>query len=296
MDPWWLSPGGFVAVSALLGLAIGSFLNVVIHRLPRMMERDWADQCAELRGETIVEAEPYSLVRPRSRCPNCGRMITAIENIPILSYLALGGRCRGCGTRISWRYPLVEAFSATMFGIVAWRFGPSLGAIAAMLFVAAMIALTFIDLDTQYLPDDITLPLVWAGLLLNLSSDGFADSLRSAVLGAVAGYMALWTVTKAYFYYRRLMNRLLNQQRPEIGMGNGDFKLLAAIGAWLGWQILPVTILLASVVGAVVGIVLMILTRKNRDLQIPFGPYLAAAGVIALLWGKNLTQAYLGLL
>jgi len=296
MDLWSSYPDGFAAVSVLLGLAIGSFLNVVIHRLPRMMEQDWAAQCAELRGEPAPGGETFSIVHPRSRCPDCGHAITAIENIPIVSYLALKGRCRGCGKPISWRYPFVEAFTALMFAVVAWKLGPSLAAFAGMLFIAAMIALTFIDFDTQYLPDDITLPLIWAGLLLNLSSIGFADSLRSAVLGAAAGYLVLWTVTKAYFYYRRLMNRLLAQQRPEIGMGNGDFKLLAAVGAWLGWQMLPVTILLSSVVGAAVGIVLMILTRQGRDLQIPFGPYLAAAGVIALLWGKSLTQAYLSFL
>jgi len=296
MDPWWLSAGGFVAVSLLFGLAIGSFLNVVIHRLPRMMERDWAAQCADLRGEPVPAGEPFSLVQPRSRCPDCGHAISALENIPIVSYLVLRGRCRGCGKPISWRYPLVEALTALLFGVVGWRLGPGIAAGAAMCFIAAMIALTFIDFDTQYLPDDITLPLIWAGLLLNLTQHGFADNLRSAVLGAAAGYLTLWSVTKIYYYYRRLMNRLLDQQRPEIGMGNGDFKLLAAIGAWLGWQMLPVAVLLSSVVGAAVGIVLMILTRRGKDLQIPFGPYLAAAGVIALLWGKPLTQAYLGLL
>jgi leader peptidase (prepilin peptidase)/N-methyltransferase len=287
--------GGFVAVSVLLGLAIGSFLNVVIHRLPRMMEQDWAAQCAELRGEILPEREPYSIVRPRSRCPDCGHQITAMENVPIVSYLLIGGRCRGCGKRISWRYPLIEALTGVMFGVAAWKFGPTVAAGGAMLFIAATIALTFIDFDTQYLPDDITLPLVWAGLLINLTQDGFADGIRSAVLGAAVGYMTLWTVAKTYFYYRRLMNKLLNQQRQEIGMGNGDFKLLAAIGAWLGWQMLPVTILLSSVVGATVGIILMILTRQGRDVQIPFGPYLAVAGVVALFWGKTITQAYLGL-
>ena len=295
MDLLPIPPDGFVAVSVFIGLAIGSFLNVVIHRLPRMMEQDWAAQCAELRGETLPENEPFSIVRPRSRCPDCGHQITAMENIPIVSYLMIGGRCRGCGKRISWRYPLVEALTGLMFGVIAWKFGPTVAAAGAMFFVAAAIALTFIDFDTQYLPDDITLPLVWSGLLINLTQHGFAEGIRSAVLGAVAGYMTLWTVAKAYFYYRRLMNRLLNQQRQEVGMGNGDFKLLAAIGAWLGWQMLPVTVLLSSVVGAIVGIILMVLTRQGRDLQIPFGPYLAIAGVIALFWGKTITQAYLGL-
>jgi leader peptidase (prepilin peptidase) / N-methyltransferase len=295
MDLLPIPPDSFVAVSVFIGLAIGSFLNVVIHRLPRMMEQDWAAQCADLRGEPPPENEPFSIVRPRSRCPECGHQITAMENIPIVSYLMIGGRCRGCGKRISWRYPLVEALTGLMFGVIAWKFGPTVAAAGAMLFVTATIALTFIDFDTQYLPDDITLPLVWAGLLINLTPHGFAEDIRSAVLGAAVGYMTLWTVAKGYFYYRRLINKLLDQQRQEVGMGNGDFKLLAAIGAWFGWQMLPVTTLLSSVVGALVGIILMVLTRQGRDLQIPFGPYLAIAGVIALFWGKTITQAYLGL-
>lgn len=278
-----LSAGGFIAVSVLLGLVIGSFLNVVIHRLPRMMERDWAAQCAELRGEAEPDSEPFSIVRPRSRCPHCGHQIGALENIPLLSYVILGGRCKGCGKRISWRYPLVEALTAAMFGFAAWHFGLGVPAVAAMLFVAAMIALTFIDFDSQLLPDSITLPLLWAGLLLNVFAT-FTD-LTSAVWGAVAGYLTLWSV---YWLFKLTTGKE--------GMGYGDFKLLAAIGAWLGWQVLPLTILLSSMVGALVGIGLIVLARHGRNVPIPFGPYLAAAGIVALFWGKAMTRAYLDLL
>jgi leader peptidase (prepilin peptidase)/N-methyltransferase len=279
-----LQPGGaFIAVAVVFGLMIGSFLNVVIHRLPRMMERDWAAQCAELRGEAASVGEPYSLVRPRSRCPDCGRPILATENIPLLSYLILRGRCRGCGKAISARYPLVEALTGMLFGICAWQLGPSLAAAGAMTFSAAMVALAFIDLDTQLLPDDITLPLLWLGLLINLP--GTFTDLAGAVAGAAVGYLSLWSV-----YW------LFKMATGKEGMGYGDFKLLAAIGAWLGWQVLPLTILLSSLVGAVVGIGLIVLVRHGRNVPIPFGPYLAAAGLIALFWGKSLTHAYLGLL
>jgi leader peptidase (prepilin peptidase)/N-methyltransferase len=278
-----LQPGGvFIALAIVLGLAIGSFLNVVIHRLPRMMERDWEAQCAELRGETVAEQESFSLARPRSRCPHCGRQIRAFENIPVLSFLLLGGRCKGCGTQISWRYPIVEAATGILFGVCAWVFGPTLAAAGAMAFIAAMIALTMIDFDTQLLPDDITLPLLWLGLLLNLR--GTFTDLSSAVIGVMAGYLSLWTV---YWVFKLVTGKE--------GMGYGDFKLLAAIGAWLGWQMLPLTILLSSLVGAVVGIALIVLARHGRNVPIPFGPYLAAAGVIALFWGDSLTRTYLGI-
>jgi leader peptidase (prepilin peptidase)/N-methyltransferase len=274
---------GLLALALFFGLVVGSFLNVVIHRLPIMMERDWLAQCAELRGEEAPTQEPLSLAMPRSRCPACGHAITALENIPILSYLALGGRCRGCRVRISPRYPLVEALTGIAFALAAWKFGPSAAAAGAMLFIAAMIALTFIDFDKQLLPDDITLPLLWAGLLFN-AFGVFAD-LKSAVLGAAAGYLLLWSV---YWLFKLATGKE--------GMGFGDFKLLAAIGAWTGWAMLPLTILLSSFVGAIVGIALMVLAKHGRDVPIPFGPYLAAAGVIALLWGKPLTQTYLQLL
>lgn len=270
-----------VATAVLFGLLIGSFLNVVIHRLPRMMEREWAVQCAELRGEPPPEQEPYSLVSPRSHCPQCGRPVAALENVPILSYLVLRGRCRGCGTRISWRYPAVEALTGILFGLTAWHFGAGWPAAAAMVLVAALVALCFIDLDTQLLPDDITLPLVWAGLLVNLF--GTFTSLNSAVIGAIAGYLSLWSV---YWVFKLVTGKE--------GMGYGDFKLLAAIGAWLGWQILPLTILASSAVGAVAGITLIVFARHGRNIPIPFGPFLGAAGVISLFWGKPIIQAYLG--
>jgi leader peptidase (prepilin peptidase)/N-methyltransferase len=278
-----MDPVALATMAALFGLLIGSFLNVVIHRLPRMMERDWAVQCAELRGEEPPAGEPFSLVRPRSRCPHCGRQVQALDNIPILSFLMLHGRCGGCGQKIGIRYPLVEAITGLLFGFVAWRFGPTLATAGALTFVAAMIALTCIDFDTQLLPDDITLPLLWLGLLLNLQ--GTFTDLPSAVIGAMAGYLSLWSV---YWLFKLVTGKE--------GMGYGDFKLLAAIGAWLGWQVLPLTILLSSLVGAVVGIALIVLARHGRNVPIPFGPYLAAAGVIALFWGKPLTKAYIGLL
>ena len=277
LEPWALA-----LYCALFGLLVGSFLNVVIHRLPIIMERDWQRQCAELAGTPAPTFEPLGLAKPRSRCPHCDRQVLAVDNIPILSYLLLRGRCRGCGKKISPRYPLVEALTGLLFGYTAWRHGLSLAGMGALLFVAAMIALTFIDFDTQLLPDDITLPLLWAGLLLNLG--GTFASLSQAVIGAVAGYLALWSV---YWLFKLATGKE--------GMGYGDFKLLAAIGAWLGWTLLPLVILLSSLVGAVVGIALIVLARHGRNVPIPFGPYLAAAGVIALFWGKQLSQAYLGL-
>jgi leader peptidase (prepilin peptidase)/N-methyltransferase len=276
-------PAALSAACALFGLLIGSFLNVVIHRLPIMMEREWRAQCAELAAQPAPpEAEPFSLVSPRSRCPHCGHPVSALENIPILSYLFLRGRCRGCGQAISPRYPLVEALTGLLFGYAAWRFGASLATMGALLFIAAAIALTFIDFDTQLLPDDITLPLVWAGLLINLN--GTFVPLSQAVIGAAVGYLALWSV---YWLFKLATGKE--------GMGYGDFKLLAAIGAWLGWQMLPAVILLSASVGAVVGIALIVLARHGRNVPIPFGPYLAAAGLIALFWGKQLNQTYLGL-
>ncbi|CAH1747301.1 Leader peptidase / N-methyltransferase [Thauera humireducens] len=276
-------PFAFTGVGALLGLFVGSFLNVVIHRLPRMMERDWHVQAAELRGEEVQPTERFNLATPRSRCPHCGHLIGALENIPVLSYLVLRGRCGHCGARISLRYPIVEAFTALLSGYAAWHFGFGLAAAGALLFIWTMVALAFIDIDTQLLPDDLTLPLLWLGLLFNLG-DTFSD-LPSAVIGAMAGYLALWSV---YWLFKLVTGKE--------GMGYGDFKLLAAIGAWLGWSLLPLTILLSSLVGAVVGITLIVLARHGRNVPIPFGPYLAAAGIIALFWGETLTSRYLGLL
>ena len=276
-------PLAFTILSGLVGLFVGSFLNVVIHRLPRMMERDWHAQAAELRGEQAPANERFNLATPRSRCPHCGHQITMLENIPIVSYVVLRGRCAHCGAGISRRYPIVEALSALLSAYAAWHFGFSASALGALLFVWAMVALTFIDLDTQLLPDDITLPLLWLGLAFNLGTT-FAE-LPDAVIGAMAGYLALWSV----FWLFKLAT-------GKEGMGYGDFKLLAAIGAWLGWQMLPLTILLSSLVGAVVGILLIVVARHGRNVPIPFGPYLAAAGLIALFWGERITERYLGLL
>ncbi len=268
-------------LGAVLGLFVGSFLNVVIHRLPRMMERDWLAQAAELRGEPVPEAERFNLASPRSRCPHCGHLITAIENIPLLSYLALRGHCRHCGAHISKRYPAVEVLSAVLSGYAVWHFGAGMAAVGALVFVWAMIALAFIDLDTQLLPDDLTLPLLWLGLLFNIKA--VFVPLPEAVIGAVAGYLALWSV---YWVFKQLTGKE--------GMGYGDFKLLAAIGAWLGWTALPLTLLLSSLVGALIGISLIVFARHGRSVPIPFGPYLASAGVIALFWGETLTAHYLG--
>lgn len=262
---------------------VGSFLNVVIHRLPKMMEHGWMAECAELRGETPPPAEKLTLATPRSRCPQCGHAISALENIPVLSFLFLRGRCRACQAPISLRYPLVEALSGVLSGYAIWRLGVSGAGIGALFFIWCMIALTFIDFDTQLLPDSITLPLLWAGLLLNLN--GTFTDLRSAVIGAAAGYLSLWSVYWAF-----------KLATGKEGMGYGDFKLLAAIGAWLGWKMLPLAILASSMVGAVVGIALIVLARHGRNIPIPFGPYLAAAALIALFWGKPLTEHYLGLL
>ncbi len=265
----------------LLGLCVGSFLNVVIHRLPKIMERQWRAECAELAGQESPSPERYNLVVPRSACPACGHRITALENIPVLSYLLLRGKCSGCSAIISPRYPAVEMITAVLSGYVAWHFGYGMAAAGALMFTWSMIALTFIDLDTYYLPDSITLPLLWLGLLINLG--GTYASLSSAVIGAAAGYLSLWAV---YWIFKWATGKE--------GMGYGDFKLLAAIGAWLGWQMLPLTILLSSLVGAVIGISMIVLARQGRNVPIPFGPYLAIAGMIAMLYGDALTRAYLG--
>jgi len=281
MSALFADPALFALAAGLFGLMVGSFLNVVIHRLPIMMERDWAAQCAELRAEPPPVFEALSLARPRSRCPKCGHSISALENIPIISWLLLHARCKGCAAPISFRYPLIEALTGLLFALAAWHFGFTVAGLGALVFVAALIALTGIDFDTQLLPDDITLPLLWLGLALNAFS--VYTDLKSAVIGAMAGYLSLWAV---YWSFKLITGKE--------GMGYGDFKLLAALGAWLGWQMLPLTILLSSFVGAVVGIALMVFARHGRNVPIPFGPYLAAAGAIALVWGKPLTRAYLG--
>jgi leader peptidase (prepilin peptidase)/N-methyltransferase len=282
---WLAQPAVLPWVALALGLCIGSFLNVVIHRLPKMMEREWREQCAELAGKPAAPAAEgrYNLLVPRSACPACSHRITALQNIPILSWLALRGKCAACGARIAARYPLVELAAGLIGAYAAWRYGPTLAALAAAAFGWALLSLALIDLDTQLLPDDITLPLLWAGLLVNFG--GTLVPLGTAVIGAVAGYLALWLVYWAF-----------KLATGKEGMGHGDFKLLAAIGAWLGWQKLPLVILLASVVGAAVGIALMVFARHAREKPIPFGPYLAAAGLIALFWGEHITRRWLPIL
>lgn len=284
-------PAVFPWLALALGLAVGSFLNVVIHRLPKMMEREWQEQCAELAREAqpagptaaVPEAPPaprYNLLVPRSHCPACGHTISALENIPLLSYAVLRGRCSACRARIHPRYPVVELAAGLAGAWCAARFGFSLAAVAAMIYLWALVAASVIDFDTQYLPDSITLPLLWLGLLVNIP--GTFTDLRSAVIGAAAGYLFLWSV---YWLFKLATGKE--------GMRFGDFKLLAALGAWCGWQMLPLAILLSSFIGAVVGIALMVLARHGRNVPIPFGPYLALAGVVALFWGPQITRYYL---
>ena len=272
----------WVSLVSIIGLMVGSFLNVVIYRLPEMTKRSWLQQCAELRGETAPVFAKFNLMIPRSACIYCGHKITALENIPIISYLVLRGRCKQCKKHISLRYPFVEAVTALMSGLVAWHFGFSLLALAALIFVWALIVLAVIDLDTQLLPDDITLPLLWLGILINLNN-GFTD-IHGAVIGAVVGYLSLWST---YWCFKLITGKE--------GMGYGDFKLLAAIGAWLGWGMLPIVIVFSSLMGAVVGIGLIMGARYNKNMPIPFGPYLVSGALIALFVGNDINQLYLGL-
>ncbi len=274
------NPTFFIAFVSLIGLAVGSFLNVVIYRLPKMMEQEWHQQCRELQGIENTEKIKFTLASPRSACPTCGHQISAIENIPVISYLVLKGKCRACQTNISLRYPLIELLTATIAGLVAWKFGYTASTVFALTFTFALIALTFIDADTQLLPDDITLPLLWLGLLFNLNT-GFTD-LQSAVIGAMAGYLSLWSI---YWLFKLVTGKE--------GMGYGDFKLLASIGAWFGWQLLPAVILLSSISGAVIGIALILFSKHGRENPMPFGPYLAIAGVAALFFGEQLAHFYL---
>ena len=266
----------------VVGLLVGSFLNVVIHRLPIMMERDWHTQCAELNQQPAPEYDRLNLVVPRSRCPKCKHQITALENIPVISYLFLRGKCSNCGTPISVRYPIIELFTGLISGYLAYRFGFGWELLALLLFTWTLIALSMIDFDTTLLPDSLTLPLLWLGLILSLQP--LFVSPKDAILGAVFGYLSLWSVYHAF--------KLVTGKE---GMGYGDFKLLAAIGAWVGWQQLPLVILLSALVGAVVGIALIVITSRGKDVPIPFGPYLAAAGWIAVMWGEQITSSYLQL-
>ena len=271
-----------LTATALLGLLVGSFLNVVIHRLPLMMQRDWRSQCAEFleQPQQAPTDEPVTLAKPRSRCPHCGHAIGALENIPVISYLWLRGKCSDCGARISPRYPIIEIVTALLSTAVAWHFGFGWPLAGGLILTWALIALTMIDFDHQLLPDSITLPLLWLGLALNLG--GLYTDIDSAVIGAMAGYLSLWGI---YWLFKLATGKE--------GMGFGDFKLLAMLGAWMGWQALPVIILLSSAVGAVIGIGLIVLRGRDRNIPIPFGPYLAIAGWIAFLWGERITNIYL---
>jgi len=265
----------------LIGLSVGSFLNVVIYRLPKMMEQQWTRDCRELLGEPAPADSPrFDLSQPPSHCPNCNHRIRPWENIPLVSWLALRGRCSNCRNPISPRYPAVEAVTGLLSLAVAWHFGFTWTTAGALCLTWALIALSMIDFDTQLLPDNITLPFLWLGLLLSLSPY-FADP-RSALIGAAAGYLSLWSV---YQLFKRLTGKE--------GMGYGDFKLLAMLGAWLGWQSLPQIILLSAMVGAIVGVSLILLRGRDRNIPIPFGPYLAAAGWISLMWGEQINRAYL---
>lgn len=274
------TPALLYATVGLFALAVGSFLNVVIHRLPLMMEQAWRRECAELTGEEVPAAERLSLALPGSRCPHCGHALRARENIPLLSYLFLRGRCSACAQPIGARYPLVEAGTALLSLLVVWHFGVTWEAGAALVLTWGLIVLAGIDIDTQLLPDSITLPLLWLGLLLSLAG-GFASP-RDAILGAALGYLFLWTIYQGF--------KLITGRE---GMGYGDFKLFALFGAWLGWQALPMILILSSVVGAVIGLALLTRRGQDRHTPLPFGPYLAAAGWLALLWGDSLNGAYL---
>jgi leader peptidase (prepilin peptidase) / N-methyltransferase len=268
-------------VAMVLGCTVGSFLNVVCLRLPKMMEREWREQCCEMLDTPLDPTEPFNLAFPPSRCPQCGHSIRAWENIPVVSYLLLRGRCAGCQTAISKRYPIVEASCGLLSAIVAWHFGFTWQCAAALALTWTLLTLSIIDFDTQLLPDDITLALLWAGLLLALA--GVFTPLRDAVIGAAAGYLVLWCV---YWIFKLVTGRE--------GMGYGDFKLLAALGAWMGWQAIPQIILLSSMTGAVFGITMIIFRGRDRQIPMPFGPYLATAGWISLLWGSEISRWYMG--
>lgn len=283
------SPGIFIAVVFAFALMIGSFLNVVIFRLPLMMQRDWREQCEELAGEpapTLPEGR-FNLVVPRSRCPSCGAPIKAWQNIPVLSYLLLGAQCANCRESISARYPLVEILTAALAAICAWHFGFGWEALLAIGLTCALVAISLIDADHQLIPDSIVIPLLWVGLFMSLfhplsGAQTLFIAPSDAIIGALAGYLSLWSVYQLF--------KLVTGKE---GMGYGDFKLLAALGAWLGWQLLHVIILMSAVVGAIVGIAMVVFRGRDRRVPIPFGPYLAAAGWIAMLWGERLWNAYL---
>ncbi len=285
------SPAVFIAVIFAFALLIGSFLNVVIYRLPLMMQRDWRAQCEELLSEPAPDlpAGRFNLVVPRSRCPSCGKPIQAWQNIPVLSYLLLGGQCANCQKTISVRYPLVELLTAALAAICAWHFGFGWEALMAIALTFVLVAISLIDVDHQIIPDSIVIPLLWVGLVMSLlhplaGADTLFVAPQRAIVGALAGYLSLWSVYQ-----------LFKMVTGKEGMGYGDFKLLAALGAWLGWQALPTIILMSAVVGAIIGISMIVFRGRDRQLPIPFGPYLAAAGWITMLYGETIETAYLDL-
>ena len=283
------SPLLYILAAFVIALLIGSFLNVVIYRIPIMMERGWREQCTELSAPPASDLPEgrFDLIAPRSRCPSCGHQITAMQNIPVLSYVLLGGKCAGCSGRIPARYPVIELLTGILTGVVAWRFGFGLEAAAAIGMTWALVAISVIDIDHQYIYDNMVLPLVWTGLVLSLwhpmtgAETLFIES-KAAIVGALAGYLSLWSV---YHLFRLITGKE--------GMGYGDFKLLAALGAWLGWTMLPLIILMSAAVGAVTGVLMIAFKQHERSVPIPFGPYLAAAGWIAMLWGEQIVNWYL---
>lgn len=283
-----------ITLATLLGLLTGSFLNVVIHRVPIMLQRDWQQQCCaflERSAESLKLSDPvpehktFNLATPASHCPGCNKPIRAWQNIPLISYILLRGKCASCKTPIHWRYPAVEALTAILSGIVAWHFGATPACLSALILTWTLISLTMIDLDHQLLPDNMTIPLLWLGLTLSVTPYGLGVSPSEALLGAVFGYLSLWSV---YWIFRLLTGRE--------GMGFGDFKLLAALGAWLGWQSLLGIIILSSLTGAVIGIGLIVLAGRDKNRPMPYGPCLASAGFVALIWGAELNQWYLSIL
>ncbi len=281
MDLILSNPQALYGVTLLLGLLVGSFLNVVVFRLPKRLEYGWRGECRELLGlEAAEEAQPPGIVRPGSRCPHCGHAIRPWENIPLLSYLFLRGKCSSCGQTIGLRYPLTELASGLLAMAVIAHFGPTAAGLAGLLLTWTLLALALIDFDTKLLPDLITLPLLWLGLLVSLGGT-FTDPV-SSIIGAAAGYLSLW-----------LVYHLFRLATGKHGMGYGDFKLLAALGAWLGWQLLPQVIVLSALVGAVLGVLAILVMGRDRELPIPFGPYLAAAGWISLMWGESINRYYL---
>ncbi|MEO5696455.1 MAG: A24 family peptidase [Burkholderiaceae bacterium] len=279
MPVMFLDPVVATALAAVVGLCVGSFLNVVIHRLPKVLDRGWQAQCAELRGEELPVQPRYNLAVPRSACPACGHQITLMENFPVVSWLALRGKCSACAAPISARYPIVELLGGALAAAAIFKFGPTWQGVAACAFLWTLLALTGIDFDTQLLPDNLTLPLLWGGLIANLF--GLFVPLADAVIGAIAGYMVLWTI----FWLFKII-------RGKEGMGYGDFKLLAALGAWLGWKMLPLIVLGSSVVGAAIGIALVVFKGRDHNVPLAFGPYLAIAGAVALFSGPTILRLY----